>query len=195
MKILLISDKESKYIWDYFDRDRFSDIDLMISCGDLKAEYLSFLVTLIKAPLFYVHGNHNESYSKNPPEGCINIDGKLMVYNGIRIIGLGGSYSYNGGVHQYTEKQMSKRIQKLKPYIWYYKGFDIMVAHAPARGVCDGSDLCHRGFECFTNLIIKYKPKYFIHGHQHLNYGIMPRISSIGPTTVINAYEYYILEY
>ncbi|WP_218031481.1 hypothetical protein [Paenibacillus kobensis] len=36
MKILIVSDEESKYIWDYFDRERFKDIDLIISCGDMK---------------------------------------------------------------------------------------------------------------------------------------------------------------
>ncbi len=42
MNILVVSDEGNSYIWDYFDKNRFEDIDLMISCGDLKAEYLSF---------------------------------------------------------------------------------------------------------------------------------------------------------
>lgn len=78
MKILVVSDEENTYIWDYFERSRFADIDLIISCGDLKAEYLSFLVTLIKAPLFYVHGNHDERYLKNPPEDY-RIKGDLFI--------------------------------------------------------------------------------------------------------------------
>lgn len=46
MKLLLLSDKESPYLWDYYRPGRLSEYDLMLSCGDLKASYLSFLVTM-----------------------------------------------------------------------------------------------------------------------------------------------------
>ena len=45
MKLLLVSDKESPYFWDYYQPGRLDDYDLMSSCGDLNAKYLSFLVT------------------------------------------------------------------------------------------------------------------------------------------------------
>ena len=73
MKILLVSDQESKFIWDHFDASRFMDIDLIISCGDLKSEYLSFLVTMVNKPLLFVHGNHDTEYTRKPPEGCESI--------------------------------------------------------------------------------------------------------------------------
>lgn len=38
MKILVVSDEKSTYIWDYFDASKFKDIELIISCGDLKEE-------------------------------------------------------------------------------------------------------------------------------------------------------------
>ena len=47
MKILVVSDIESKFIWDHFDPERFRDVKMIISCGDLSARYLSFLVTMI----------------------------------------------------------------------------------------------------------------------------------------------------
>lgn len=195
MKILLVADVEEPYIWDHFDRERFNDIDLTISCGDLKANYLSFLVTMIKAPLFYVPGNHDKSYITNPPLGCESIDNKLVNYKGIRILGLGGSPMYNNGEFQYTEKQMKRRIGKLRFKIWKNKGFDILVTHAPAYGLGDGDDVCHKGFKAFRNLLDKYSPKYFFYGHQHLIKNLQPRIRKYGNTTVINAYGYYILEY
>ena len=41
----------------------------------------------------------------------------------------------------------------------------------------------------------KYKPKYFIHGHVHRNYGRnIPRICNYKDTTVINACGYYEIE-
>lgn len=195
MKILVVADKEETYIWDHFDPERFKDVEMILSCGDLKSEYLSFLVTMINVPLFYVPGNHNDRYLNEPPEGCESIDDQYVNYKSIRLVGFGGSQCYNTGYYQYTEKEMRSRISKLKPKIWWNKGFDILVGHAPAYQLGDGTDLCHRGFECFRNLIDKYSPKYFIHGHQHLNYNIQPRIIQYKNTTIVNAYGYHILDY
>ncbi len=195
MKILLVADKEEPYIWDYFDRDRFRDIGMILSCGDLKAEYLSFLVTMIHAPLFYIHGNHNDSYGREPPEGCVSIDGRLETYKGIRLLGLGGSQRYCPGEHQYTERQMQRRVRKVAPRIRRQKGIDILVTHAPALDLGDGKDICHRGFGSFVDLMDTYEPRYLVHGHQHLCYNLQPRIMTYKSTTIVNAYGYYILDY
>ena len=114
MKILFISDEESKYYWDYYSPDKLEDIDLIISCGDLAPQYLSFLVTLSHVPVLYIHGNHDECYLSTPPEGCVCIDDDLIVYNGSRIMGLGGSMRYRPGTFQFTERQMRRRYAKLK---------------------------------------------------------------------------------
>lgn len=195
MKILFLADEESKVYWDYFKKEQFEGIDLIISCGDLKPEYLSFLATLVSVPLLYVHGNHDDKYDKRPPEGCICIEDRIYNFNGIRILGLGGSYRYKDGVNQYTELQMARRIAKLKLKLTISRGFDILVTHSPAYGFHDGEDQCHRGFDSFNRLINTYHPKYFVHGHVHMNYGRQfPRVDEIGDTQVINAFERYILE-
>ena len=102
MKILVVSDEEDQYLWDFYTPGRLKGIDLILSAGDLKAEYLSFLVTMANRPLLYVHGNHDGSYAQRPPEGCQCVDGKLVTVGGLRILGLGVSALYNGGPHQYT---------------------------------------------------------------------------------------------
>lgn len=195
MKILIVGDKESQYIWEHYDYDRFSGLDFIISTGDLKPEFLSFLVTITNVPLFYVHGNHDTLYKTIPPEGCDSIDGKFIKYKGLRIMGLGGSQFYNSRNHQYTESEMSRRLLKLKPYILFNKGVDIFVSHAPAFGLGDGKDLCHTGFKCFTKLIETYQPAYHFHGHQHLNYGDTERSITKNNTKIINSYEYQLLEF
>lgn len=195
MKILFIADEESKFFWDYFDKETFKDIDLIVSSGDLKASYLSFLVTMTSIPVLYVCGNHDDKYDVDPPEGCICIEDDIYEYQGVRILGLGGCYRYKPGKNQYTEKEMVKRIKKLRWKLYRKKGFDILVTHAPAYGVNDGQDLCHRGFSCFLDLIEKYRPKYFVHSHVHMSYGRQfPREDSIGETKVINAYHSHIIE-
>ena len=70
MKLLLIGDLESAYLWDHYKPGLLSEYDLILSTGDLNAKYLSFLVTMAGVPLMYIHGNHDTSYEKFPPEGC-----------------------------------------------------------------------------------------------------------------------------
>ncbi|MBR4319968.1 MAG: metallophosphoesterase family protein [Oscillospiraceae bacterium] len=193
MKILFIADEESKYLWDYYEKSKLENLDLMISCGDLKPEYLEFLVTMAKCPLLYIHGNHDTKYLQNPPEGCICIDDALFTYQGVRILGLGGSMKYHqqGLPFQCTEKQMQKRIRKRWLDLKLAHGFDILVTHSPAKDFNDLSDLPHQGFACFRNLLEEYHPKLFVHGHVHLNYGSLPRTAYYQNTLVINAYERY----
>ena len=100
MKILAIADEESKSLWDYFEKSKLEGIDLILSCGDLNPNYLSFLATFSSAPVLYIHGNHDDRYAKTPPEGCINIEDQVYVHNGVRILGLGGSLRYKPGIHQ-----------------------------------------------------------------------------------------------
>ena len=190
MKILTIADEESRWLWDFYDKSKLADIDLILSAGDLKSEYLEFLVTMSKADVLYVNGNHD----KKIPQGCISVDGKLINYNGLRILGFGGSMRYSTGKNQYTEKEMSRRIRRCRLSILMNKGFDILLTHAPALHINDMQDLPHKGFECFADLIEKYNPKYFIHGHIHKTYGNFVREQKVGRTTVINAFERYIID-
>lgn len=196
MKILAISDVESKYFWDYFRPEKVADIDLILSAGDLDPDYLSFLVTLSHAPVLYVHGNHDRKYERKPPLGCECIEDKIYTYKGIRILGLGGSMNYSNGVHQYTEKEMRRRVRKLFFSLFRKKGFDILLTHAPARDLNDENNLSHRGFQVFRDLMDRYHPRYFIHGHVHKNYGKnYKQIDHYGDTIVVNAYDHCIIEY
>ncbi len=196
MKILAIADEESPYLWDFFEKEKLEGIDLIISCGDLEPTYLSFLATFSNVPVLYVHGNHDEKYEKIPPEGCICIEDKIYIHNGIRIMGLGGSMRYRPGVHQYTELEMKGRLLRIWPKLFWRKGVDILVTHAPAFGINDGVDLPHRGFHTFNEILDKYHPKFFVHGHVHLNYGRKhKRYDKYKDTKIINAFERYVFEY
>lgn len=194
MRILAVSDIESKYFYDFYSPGKLKGFDLIIACGDLEVAYLEFLVTMADCPLVFVHGNHDEGF-KREPEGCICIDDRLFEYKGLRIVGLGGSYRYRSGKYMYTEKQMQNRIRRLWLSITRHKGFDILVTHAPARHLGDLDTLPHRGFECFNTLIDRYHPQLFLHGHIHLNYNInIPQRTEHNGTTVINTFGHTIIE-
>lgn len=196
MRILAVSDVEAKYLYDYYTPGKLDGFDMILSCGDLRREYLEFLVTLANCPLVYVHGNHDERFEETPPEGCICADDRIVEVKGVRILGLGGSYRYRSGSCMYTEKQMRRRIRRLRLKLRKHKGFDILLTHAPARHINDFDSLSHRGFECFGELLERYRPKYFVHGHIHMSYGVnIPQITAHGDTTIINAYEYCVFAY
>lgn len=197
MKILVLADVESEYLWDYFKKEKLEGIDLILSAGDLDPKYLSFLATFAKVPILYVRGNHDDCYKDTPPDGCICIENKVYVYKGIRILGLGGSIRYKKGDNQYTQMQMKSRVNKVWLSIKKNKGIDILLTHSPAKGINDGPDHVHVGFEVFNDIIAKYKPKFFVHGHVHKNYmlNFKPEMQLNQDTTVINGYERYIFEY
>lgn len=195
MKILAIADEERMDLWDHYVPGRLKEYDLILSSGDLHASYLSFLVTMGRAPVLYVHGNHDTGFDVHPPEGCDCIDDKIVLCKGLRILGLGGCMRYRPGAHQYSEREMEKRIKKLRKNIERLGGVDIVVTHAPPRGLGDAEDLAHQGFQALLDLIDSYHPTYLLHGHVHLRYGMdIQRENEYHGTKVINVCQSYVLD-
>ena len=63
MKILVVSDVESKFLWEHFDPEQFRGVQLMISCGDLKAiqfrNICSSWFCLFSVPNQIIHSSGN----------------------------------------------------------------------------------------------------------------------------------------
>lgn len=195
MRILVLSDEECPGLWDYYRPGKLDGYDLIISCGDLKSKYLQFIVTMAHCPVLYVPGNHDTHYVEDPPEGCDCIDEKLVEFNGYRFVGFGGCRRYHPGRYQYSDSEMRKRISRLRFLLWRTKGVDIVVTHAPPEGLGDGQDNAHRGFAAFVELLEKYHPMYFLHGHVHTRYDAQAeRVREYQGTTLINCCERYELE-
>lgn len=197
MKVLVLADEEAKILREYYDPQVTAGVELIISCGDLPASYLEFLVTMLNCPLLYVRGNHDSAYDAHRPEGCIDIDNRIFDYKGLRVLGLGGSMRYlPDHEDMYTEEEMKERIRKMRRQISLHNGFDVLVAHAPARGFGDLEDLPHRGFDCFNDLLYKWTPKYMFFGHVHKTYTghFQRRMEHPCGAALINGYGYSIVE-
>ncbi len=172
MHILALSDKVVSHIHSPTITQHFKDVDLIVGCGDLSADYLEYVVTLLPAPLVYVPGNHDPD-SYNVPGG-IDIDGRVIEINGCWIMGLGGSQRYKSrGRHQYTEYEMRKRVVRLMPRLLYNrircgKAMDLFITHSPAWGIHDAEDVAHTGFRIFLNVIRWFRPSVMLHGHTHI---------------------------
>ena len=189
----------------YGDKLQSLNPDLVLSCGDLPFDYLEYIVSRTDVPLLYVPGNHDPSLvppdmtwmplraavPPGPgPEGCVNIDGRIVEANRLRIAGLGGSLRYKAGDNQYSQGQMSRRALKLELRARLLRArngrkVDILVTHAPPFGLADAIDSAHVGFVAFVRLIQNFHPLLAIHGHIH-PYGRTLPERKLGATRVIN---------
>lgn len=188
--------------------------DLVVACGDLPFDYLEYIVTMLNVPLLYVPGNHDpelgrvlsrplvqptyEDERPTGPQGCKNIDGRVVDAAKLRIAGLGGSPRYNNGPNRYTEGAMTRRAVRLEMRcraraLRDGRGVDLLVTHAPPLGVGDESDDAHRGFKAFHRLVKNLSPRLMVHGHVH-PYGASPNDKRLGNTEVINAISSRMLE-
>ena len=196
MKILAVADVEDKLLYDHFKKERVEGVELIVACGDLRADYMDFLITMVNVPMIYIRGNHDDSLISKPPLGAICIEDRVIRYKGVTFMGLGGSVRYNpNGKNMYSEREMRMRALRLKPKILMKGGVDVLITHAPAKGYGDLEDLPHRGFDTFNKIMDKYQPKYMLHGHVHTNYGRIKReYDHPSGTKIINACGYQIIE-
>jgi Icc-related predicted phosphoesterase len=205
VKILAVSDQVVRGIYSAHICERFADVDMVLSCGDLPYSYLEFIVSMLNVPCFFVHGNHDQPEYQSDgcvlsePGGWVDLDGRTARAGGIILAGLEGSVRYKPtGDYQYTEAQMAFKVRRMAPALLmnrvrYGRYLDILVTHAPPLGIHDGEDFCHRGFKALLWLMERFRPRYLIHGHKHV---CKPetRQTRYGDTQVINAYPFYVLD-
>ena len=214
MRILCVSDQVDPLVYSPRMRERFRDVDLVLSAGDLPPEYLGFITSMLNKDLVYVMGNHDlgeleargvSRWIDASPDavdastGATDAGFRIKRMEGLIILGLPGSMLYNKGPNQYSEFSMSLRLAFLVPRLFLNKVFrgravDLVLTHASPQGIHDRDDQCHRGFKCFLWLMRVFKPKWLVHGQIHLNDLADVRISSSRETTVINAFGHWVLD-
>ena len=206
MRILVVSDEVAPQIYDAGIRSRFSDVELVLSCGDVPHYYLEYIVGTLDVPLLYVMGNHGYELeadsSPGPgkrPEGCTDIHGQVVRFQGLLIAGLEGSMRYKDGPYQYTQSEMDRKALRLMLQLLPYRlgagrELDILLTHAPPLGIHDSTDLCHSGFRAFLRLMRRCRPRYLVHGHTHVYSRLQAQTTLYQATTVANAFPYRVLE-
>ncbi|GEM45714.1 metallophosphoesterase family protein [Deinococcus cellulosilyticus] len=201
-RILLLADHVHPFVYREGFPQGMPEVDLVLAAGDLPAYYLEFLASTLPVPVLYIPGNHRDEFTLNdqhelvPPGGVENVHGRVVEVAGLTIAGWGGVPRYRESDHgHYTPWQAKvgmwrlgmqmkmKRIRKL----------DIFLTHAPPLGEHAGSDYAHRGCPDLTHFMHQHQPRYMVHGHIHEYEGKKIQYQD-GPTQVINAYGYRILE-
>ena len=213
VKILCISDQIDPQVYSAHIKERFSDVDFILSAGDLPLDYLDFIISSLNKPLFFVFGNHHTEdlkYYKKLMDtpivqereylgcGAIHLGTKVKKENNFIVAGLGGCMRYNNGNNQYTDFEMFLEVFKLVPsLLWnrliYGRYLDLLLTHAPPKGIHDKNDKCHWGFKAYLWFMKTFKPKYLIHGHIHLYDLCDVRCTKWNNTLVINAFSHYVI--
>lgn len=207
MKILSVSDIELGLIYSTHIAKRFSDVDVIISCGDLPYYYLEFMISMLDKPLYFVRGNHASKHEygvggvRTAPWGAINLHRKVLrAANGLLLAGIEGSLRYNRGPYQYTQEEMWWMVLSMVPALLVNKlrfgrYLDIFITHAPPWKIGDMEDLPHQGIKAFRWLIKTFQPAYHLHGHIHIYRSDKTEPVRVGRTLVVNTYGYREIEY
>jgi calcineurin-like phosphoesterase family protein len=212
-RVLAVSDEVVEALWT--ERVRRHDVDLVLAAGDLPFDYLEFLASALDRPCVFVPGNHDVDLSgyarvrglwlrsgfPTPwpgPIGGLNVDGRVVDVEGLRIAGLGGSIRYREGPNQWTERQQARRVRRLaRAAAWRRlrdgRPVDVLLTHSPPRGVGDADDPPHRGFACLHDAVRRMRPTLLVHGHVH-PHGEQAPDRTLDGTQVINAVGYRVLK-
>lgn len=199
MRILALSDVVDEAAYAPSVRSRFGNIDLVLGCGDLPYDYLDFVATELSIPLYAVHGNHDV-----PPDllddpkikdwwSGIDLHGRVVEIDGRLVAGIGGSPRYSDGPYQLTEGEVWLAILRMVPSLVANRltrgrSLDVLVTHAPPRGIHDRTDPAHRGFGALRWFLRTFRPRYHIHGHTHVYDKRTVTRTRYHDTIVLNAY-------
>lgn len=206
MRILAVSDTEIGFIYSPMVVERFQNVDLVISCGDLPYYYLEYIVSMLNVPMYYVRGNHASKVEfttageRTSPWGATNLHRRTCEDDtGLLLAGLEGSLQYNQGPYQYTQSEYWMQAFSLVPSLLINKMrfgryLDILVTHAPPWKIHDESDRPHQGIKAFRWLINVFQPAYALHGHIHIYRQDTSTMTQVNNTRVINTYGFKELE-
>lgn len=137
-------------------------VDLLLCLGDLWDSTIEKAVTRY-APRrsFGVRGNHdtNAPFSRF----VTPLHNTLDHHSGLVFGGFGGSWRYKPrGHHLYEQEEVSRILRSFPPV-------DVFIAHNSPWGIHQRDEEVHQGFQGFLEYIQRARPRYFIHGHQHLD--------------------------
>jgi Icc-related predicted phosphoesterase len=209
IRSLAVSDQIDPRIHSSTLRERMGDVRIVFGCGDVPARYLEFLADALDRPVYFVMGNHLEEITRRglqgkayQPMGCVDVGGKVVrdEWTGLLLAGIPGSPRYSHGEEQqYTDGEVSRLIWRMTPaLLWnrlrYGRYVDVLITHAPPRGINDRPDPAHRGFPALVRFLRRFRPRYHLHGHIHLYDRSEPCESDLGTTRVINVYPYRVVD-
>src|SRR3954447_2113306 len=123
VKILAVCDEVDSRLYGTHAGQLQAAPELMISCGDLPAYYLDYLVSKLDVPLYAVHGNHDAPPRLEGSEalnqcGAYWIGGRgVRTPSGLLLAGFDGSLRYSKGAYQSSQAEMQAAVHTLVPWM------------------------------------------------------------------------------
>jgi uncharacterized protein len=199
MKALILSDVQVPFVYSPTVKEKFGEVDMAISCGDLSYEYLEYVVSSLDIPMYYVRGNHSKEVEETVsgplrgPRGAVDMHKRVLSVRGLLLAGIEGCLKYSEGPFQYSQFDMWTMVFRFVPRLLvnkllYGRYLDIFISHAPPWSIHDQADLPHQGVKAFRWLLKTFQPAYHFHGHIHVYQPDAVTVTRFGETQVINTY-------
>jgi len=151
---------------------------VLVSCGDLPDESILRAAKLCRAEhALAVKGNHDSSGRFSPP--IVDLHLRCVTIGNTTFGGLCGAWKYKQrGNYLFEQWEVDTALSQFAPV-------DVFVTHNSPLGVHNRDDHVHQGFSAFNDYLNRCRPKWHLHGHQHLNIE-----STVGATRVVGTYGF-----
>lgn len=150
----------TKQALDNFISD-IGDVDVIFALGDMsEREQLLLKQYYADIPRYALLGNH-DYYGQLEETGLPDINGKMVVINGVSFTGIYGSIKYKNTDAPMMTDEESVKVAKTLPEC------DILLSHDKAKKA--GDEGSHAGLEGITWYLLNRQPVYHFHGHLHEN--------------------------
>jgi Icc-related predicted phosphoesterase len=151
--------------------------DVIVTLGDLEADWLDSLERFPTVPIVGVYGNHDDGhYLEAGNRRDLHLRGAEI--DGVSFTGFEGCVRYKRDAPlQYDQDEATKLARHLP-------AADVLIAHSPPRGIHEEpDDRAHEGFEALRAYLDRHRPRLMLHGHTPPP----PRgVTRVGPTTVVH---------
>ena len=166
IKLLIIADthgtlREEEF--SLFMKDN-KEYDACFLLGDHYDKDINIIVNYVdKNKLYGILGNHDYNYLEN--YNIPNINSKIININGVKILGMEGSFRYKNAKFPSFEQRESI------DFFYNKEQVDILISHDTKFNLdkCN-RDPAHQGLIGITNFLYEKKIPIHIHGHIHENY-------------------------
>ena len=157
--------------------------DIYVMLGDHNKRDIDIILKYVdKSKIYGIKGNHDYDYLSD--YSITNINGNIIEINGIKILGMEGSFKYKSVDFPSFTQEDSITFLENKPKV------DILVTHDKKFDYEKLKDPAHQGLTGITNYIFKNKIPIHIHGHIHETY----TKKMINGTTEYSVFGYEIIK-
>lgn len=185
IKMIIITDTHGCLNEDNFAKfvKKNKEYDVCLLLGDhSNCDIRIILENIDNEKIYGLLGNHDNDYlSKYKIK---NLNGNVIEINGVKLLGIEGSYRYKP--EKFPSFSQKESIEFLKDK----EKVDILISHDSPYGLSGRKDYAHKGLFGITYYLFKQKIPYCIHGHVHDLY----TKELINGTKVESCYMYSYLE-